>query len=450
VFIPETSLTLPGDSHAFEPSYGWGTDDPASVAQATDVGSSVPCLSRNNCNEHHGKAQGKLSGYERKRAHAIAENVKQFVKTYGLEKVGFLTLTFAEDLDWKEAQKRYHRLRTRLLQELFVDVICVLEFTKRGRPHYHLVTAQAEDIRTGFNFEYYSEVVAWNRRHREGAKPSGSLNRSDALCRLHDSLSSRLSGYGFGRSELVPIKTTAEAVGRYVGGYLKKSLGNRKPEHKGARFVRYSQTFNRAVKGAFSWSGLFSWLWRAKLKTWSAKHHCESMDDVKKAFGPHWAYFHREAILETPLSYYPTSGHMAADLGHCPYEMEGSTDIRFGGPLLSRSDTLFMAKALKTRMAFSALRADIVGSSDSPSSTRGAHVSIEDVIQEGGTGHGKVVGGAASGSTDANLSQLASSLGTDPKAASSCIPDSSNHPPRKYLLSKGKAYPKFQRQPIML
>ena len=41
--------------------------------------------------------------------------------------------------------------------------------------------------------------------------------------------------------ELVPIRSTAEAVGFYLGGYLSKSLANKPPEAKGMRAVSYSR-----------------------------------------------------------------------------------------------------------------------------------------------------------------------------------------------------------------
>jgi hypothetical protein len=40
--------------------------------------------------------------------------------------------------------------------------------------------------------------------------------------------------YGFGRTELLPIKKTAEGVAKYVGKYVAKHIGQRLPADKGA------------------------------------------------------------------------------------------------------------------------------------------------------------------------------------------------------------------------
>jgi hypothetical protein len=43
--------------------------------------------------------------------------------------------------------------------------------------------------------------------------------------------------YGFGRTELLPIKRTAEGVASYVAKYIAKHIGQRLPADKGARLV---------------------------------------------------------------------------------------------------------------------------------------------------------------------------------------------------------------------
>ena len=45
---------------------------------------------------------------------------------------------------------------------------------------------------------------------------------------------------GFGRHELIPVRSTEDGIARYVGGYVSKWVNNRREENKGLRFVRYS------------------------------------------------------------------------------------------------------------------------------------------------------------------------------------------------------------------
>jgi hypothetical protein len=271
----------------------------------------LPCLFRNNCD----KAAEFLTAAQRKVAHAIYMNVVAFVMLHGLDNCGFFTVTFAEDLSWREAQRRLHNYTRRVLGPLFVDRIKVLEFTKNGRPHYHLIVACGADIRIGFNFEYLAEVALWNRYLKRigEPKPQGTLNRNALLVSLHERLNATGGKYGVGRMELVPLKTCAQAVGRYVGGYLKKSVGGRKAEHKGARFVSYSRGFERAYKGNFTWlEGGREW--RQKVAIFAARYGCSTMPELRSLFGPKWAYHHGDSIRQITLPNEQTTSTAAAAL----------------------------------------------------------------------------------------------------------------------------------------
>ncbi|MEO7933932.1 MAG: hypothetical protein ABIT76_12310 [Chthoniobacterales bacterium] len=273
----------------------------------------LPCLFRNNCTDSIGEPVRKLTGAERKRAHTCMENAQHFINHYGLENCGFLTITHAEDgpIGFGEFQRRLHSAMTHFLRPAFDDYMGALEFAKRE--HLHFIVACGTDIRTGFDFDHYHETMIWQKSGRKGPKPVGNLNRCEWLKEMHASLCDRLPDYGLGRAELVPIWKSAEAVGYYLGGYLSKSIPNRLPEHKGARFMRYSKTAPRIVKGSFAWLGVHSWLWRQKLATFAAHHDCKDEADLKSIFGTHWAYHMRAAILATDLSWYLTGHHAKAD-----------------------------------------------------------------------------------------------------------------------------------------
>ena len=406
--LPDSSL----EPRALVSNRGLGTGAVAALAAAAPL----PCLFRNNCIEVEGNpGRNGLSSYEKKRAYGIAENVKHLVTKYGLERCGFLTLTFPEDLTWKQAGERFHSLRSNLFAELFLEYLCVLEFTKRGRPHFHLVVVCKDDIRSGFNFEHYSQVVVWSRNGRQGKKPVGTLNRSPELLRLHETLGQRLPGYDFGRSELVPIKSNAEAIGRYVGGYLSKSVGNRLPEHKGARFVRYSQTCPRMVKGAFSWNTINAWVWREKLRTWAHSHDCTSFDQVRGIFGKRWAYHHRETILAvdaTTFQHFPSERHLAhVLLVPICQEIPEDVPVSFNAPL-EENRFAFPDRHQAARLIHNF--PTVSGSENGP--FRSSSEELETVEQE-------IVG----------------------KSRSKAPRHS-----RKYVLNVRKDYGKFYRQPVML
>jgi hypothetical protein len=149
---------------------------------------------------------------------------------YGLEYLGFLSLTFsaADELgrpkSIKEAQRRFHSLMNWLALQ-FRGGIVVWELHKDGTIHFHALVVCDEDIRTGFDFE---EVG--NRDYR---------SVSHWLRAMWATLRVRLPEFHFGRHELKPVRTNGEGVGRYLGNYIVKHYDSRLPEDRGARIVRF-------------------------------------------------------------------------------------------------------------------------------------------------------------------------------------------------------------------
>ena len=116
--------------------------------------------------------------------------------------------------------------------------------------------------------------------------------------RVHDDCQSAESDldisakYGFDRTELLPIKQTAEGGAKYVGKYLAKHIGQRLPEDKGARLVRYSRGINRAGT-RFSWVSPEAMMWRAKLGAfcWMLNLNSDNYRTfLKEWFGRNWLY----------------------------------------------------------------------------------------------------------------------------------------------------------------
>jgi hypothetical protein len=284
----------------------------------------LPCLKGNNSDEQAEPSEAAVSDYSRKRVYAIERNVDVFVRQHGIDRCGFFTITFPRNVvTWRDSQRRFNNFARRILRSLFLGYISVLEFHRDGRPHYHLVVATTRDIRTGFDFDVYKLL------HQDSRKPvpnrmtlglrrqlSRRLTSNVELKLIWRTIRHSADRYGVGRCELVPIRTNGEALGRYVCGYIKKSLGYRKPEHKGARFVRYSQSFkHRAVKSSFSWSAERGWVWRKKIMIWAIRNGCFSLAQIREKFGGSWRHRYREAIRATKLNWFPTGRHARVE-GH--------------------------------------------------------------------------------------------------------------------------------------
>ncbi|MGB8353197.1 MAG: hypothetical protein WCD79_04865 [Chthoniobacteraceae bacterium] len=103
-----------------------------------------------------------------------------------------------------------------------------------------------------------------------------------------------------GRCELLPIKSTAEAVARYTGGYIAKHMQHRKPEDKGVNLVRYGKGMHW-VKSRLAFNSPRCKLWRLKLGMFALQNGCGSREALKKRFGPRWAYRCAPAIEAVPL-----------------------------------------------------------------------------------------------------------------------------------------------------
>lgn len=135
-----------------------------------------------------------------------------------------------------------------------------------------------------------------------------------------------LKEYGFGRHELLPIRSTGEAISKYLGKYVSKNVAAREERDKGARLVRYIgyKPGERRWMARFAWGGRQdpdnrdqaapcnplaeatipnqrAWVWRQKVGAWAAGQGMQSLEDVKRVCGPRWAYTFQDAILGTPL-----------------------------------------------------------------------------------------------------------------------------------------------------
>ena len=102
--------------------------------------------------------------------------------------------------------------------------------------------------------------------------------------------------YGFGRSELLPVKTNSKGLARYVAKYISKHINSRLPEDKGYRLIRTTidkKSLWKIANSNFSFVSAGSRLWREKLQKWII-----CIEPYLKQYGKH--EFNRElkAITE--------------------------------------------------------------------------------------------------------------------------------------------------------
>jgi hypothetical protein len=214
-------------------------------------------------------------------------------ETYGLENLGFLTLTFADHvLSGREAQRRFNSLASNVLRDRYEAHVRVIERQKSGRLHYHLLVVLPFDARTGVDFNAFS---------------SGDYRSANSSLRAEWAFWRRTArAYRFGRTELMPVRSTEEGIGRYVGKYISKHHSARKIEDRGMRLVEYSRGA-RMARTRFGWCSDNAAEWRAKTRLFaqimSSRLDVQIVDvaGLTQALGPRWAYWHREFISSLPV-----------------------------------------------------------------------------------------------------------------------------------------------------
>lgn len=251
-------------------------------------GAPLPCLYSNISIT---KPSKRLSTQHRKAASALAWNVQSMAEKWGLENLGFLTLTFADHVtDIREAQRRFNSLQTNVINKRYEAWLGVWERQKSGRVHFHLLVVMGSDIRTGFDWD---DINKGNYKSAcKALRAEWSFWRKTA------------KAYRFGRTELLPVRSTSEGIARYVGKYIGKHLDQRVDEDKNARLVRYSKG-SRVATTRYSWATPGAAEWRYKVKRFamimSKTRGCPpTMKGLAAALGPRWAYNWREFILSLP------------------------------------------------------------------------------------------------------------------------------------------------------
>lgn len=262
----------------------------AGVASARSAPRPLPCLYSNISNEDDDDPVYELTPYHRRMAFVLGLEVLDLVERFGLEHVGFLTLTFADHvLRMKEAQRRFNSLNAGVLAERYERCVVTWERHKSARLHSHLLVVTDEDIRTGLDF------AALEREDYRSANPA--LRAEWSFWRK------TAPAYGFGRTELLPIKSNGDAIANYVGKYIGKQLINRKKHDKGSRLLRFLGygPGQRRAKMRFGWNSPGAAEWRRKLKAFAELHGFRSMEDIRNKFGPRWPFILRVAIACTEI-----------------------------------------------------------------------------------------------------------------------------------------------------
>lgn len=233
-----------------------------------------------------GEASSSREPKARKVVFCIEQNVLRLASEFGVGHLGFLTLTFPDEVvQVALASKRFNSLNTGVLAKRgYGPWVRILERHKSGRIHFHLIVVVPVDIRSGYD---------------------PSTNRGSGagwvwLCKERRILRRLLPRYGFGRAELVPLKKGSVAAARYLAKYITKSLSHRSAGDRRMRLVAYSRDFSWLRAEHFSWADGGSREWRRKLARWAFRMGYYDHDELSYWMGARWCYQWRNDIMLQP------------------------------------------------------------------------------------------------------------------------------------------------------
>jgi hypothetical protein len=104
-------------------------------------------------------------------AAAFRKNIPHFINEVGLVHIAVLLLTFRRPVTVKRARRFLNNIWRRFFKGIFGHYALVVEFTKTGRIHFHIVAQVFDDLRTGFNFQHYRDYKIANERAAAEGKP---------------------------------------------------------------------------------------------------------------------------------------------------------------------------------------------------------------------------------------------------------------------------------------
>ncbi len=278
----------------------------------------LPCLRSNICigepqtepipqNEKAPSIPVAKSAY--KTEFCLKTNIEMAAERFGIGHLAFFTPTFAKPIySAKIAQQRMHSLLTNVIRPRYGDrYIAVFERHESGAIHFHFVVYVQKDIRNGFDWIAAGEAYEAQKQRDflrarkmwsaavEKAENGEFLRKEWAFWR-----EMKRRYRWLGRCELLPIKSTAEAIARYTGGYISKHMQHRKEEDKGVNLVRYGKGMHWA-KSRLAFNSPRCWLWRERLKQFAFQNGCGSMEALANKFGSRWAYRCAPAVVAMPL-----------------------------------------------------------------------------------------------------------------------------------------------------
>jgi hypothetical protein len=283
----------------------------------------LPCQNSNkNPKTAHSGAASELpvlTGGKARMAFVTAREIEGLVEEFGVTRCGFVTLTFKWNCCSRpRAERLFRNFAKHELVERYLFGIVDAERQARGAWHFHLFVVckgWLGTAREAGQAEWAQKL--WEEGERMESRRILRKFVGPTLRAEWAWLRKVSARYGFGRSQILPVKSTAEAVSRYVCKYIQKGDVNGRLEDKGRRRVRFmgwkrngTAARVRSARQYFGWATDGGRRWRIAVSQFAMEHRCRNSDDLKRKFGKRWCYRFRGLLLgrserQDPERYFP-------------------------------------------------------------------------------------------------------------------------------------------------
>ena len=277
------------------------SEESASAPQAPprggrDRNDSLLYHSKNNSDKDEKKKAYKPTSIQTHTFNALDKNCKHWLKLYTDERIGILTLTFAEHLtDLEEGQRRLNNLFRLINREKkFQWLVRVVEAQKNGRIHYHILVKTHQNIKGNIDWEIYEKmgkVPGISEKRKLGRLLSNSAEKH--LVELWSWLRKKCKSTGFGRHELMPLRKP-DHIKNYIGKYMEKDYQTNDLKKNGKntnkRLITYSRKAPKVANTKCSHVNGKAFMRRYHLRHFAEFRGIKDEEEMREIYGQRWSH----------------------------------------------------------------------------------------------------------------------------------------------------------------
>lgn len=195
----------------------------------------------------------------------------------------FITLSFPSPIH--SVKEAYGRLNSFLnkVRRRHAQHIWVLQPHESGAIHHHLLIPVTFDAHAGTDLDPWA-----NRNNHNDAQRLQAMN--PALRAESDWWTTTAPRYGFGRVEVAPVYSNAEALRNYLTRQDWRTQHWPFVETSHVRWWSCSKSA-RAGSVQFSWNTPGGQRCRARLREWAQDQGCQTYDELSAKLGPRWGFW---------------------------------------------------------------------------------------------------------------------------------------------------------------